>query len=255
MCSSDNGARLVCDVPLLAIGAVAPAVAAGQRPGARRARLRRHLADAAEHVASPRCSPPATSRARNDRALPSAAACSRCAPARRWRSTCGASSGRRRAACRGSRGPLAVPAVVRRAARHRVVGRLVAPRALGLVVEGPDRPRLRRSFARCGLTGGADGRHAAPRPSARTRSLSRGLNSSRIGDGTRPSSSRGSTSVRSIARSTASSHSLLPLRLDQAAPTIVPSARSAPRPRRSGLPAELSVNKMFGLTRAMMRPA
>ena len=64
-------------------------------------------------------------------------------------------------------------------------------------------------------------------PAARKEGLSRaghtGVKPIVMSDGTRPSVSRGRVSVRSIARSTASSQSLLPLDLTSRRPRIVPS--------------------------------
>ena len=65
---------------------------------------------------------------------------------------------------------------------------------------------------------------------------SRGRNSIDIG-GTRPSTSRGSTSVLSIARSTVSSQSVEPLLLASLRPTMVPSGATRTSTVASGLPS------------------
>jgi hypothetical protein len=72
--------------------------------------------------------------------------------------------------------------------------------------------------------------------------------------GTLPSMSLGSTSVLSIARRTVSSHAVAPLLvtsfLDDRAVGRDPTSTVA-----AGLPAIVAVRTMFGLTRALMRPA
>jgi hypothetical protein len=84
---------------------------------------------------------------------------------------------------------------------------------------------------------------------------SRGRNVISIVEGTRPSTSRGSVSVRSIARSTASSHSRTPLERTSRRPTIVPSGAARTSTSATGLPSIVSGKTMFGLMRALMRPA
>ena len=73
--------------------------------------------------------------------------------------------------------------------------------------------------------------------------------------GTRPSTSLGSTSVLSIARSTVSSHAGEPLLVTSFLPTIVPSGATLTSTVAAGLPATVAVRTMFGLTRALIRPA
>ena len=76
-----------------------------------------------------------------------------------------------------------------------------------------------------------------------------------IDGGTRPSTSRGRISVLSIARSTVSSQAGEPLLLVSLRLTIVPSGASRTSTVASGLPATLPVRTMFGLIRALIRPA
>jgi hypothetical protein len=73
--------------------------------------------------------------------------------------------------------------------------------------------------------------------------------------GTLPSMSLGSTSVLSIARRTVSSHAVTPLPVTSFLATIVPSGATLTSTVAAGLPAIVVVRTMFGLTRALMRPA
>ena len=75
-----------------------------------------------------------------------------------------------------------------------------------------------------------------------------------MGEGMVPSTSLGNTEVRSIARSTASSHSGLPLALTMRRLTMVPSDAARTSTSVSGLPGTASVSTMLGLIRARMRP-
>ena len=82
--------------------------------------------------------------------------------------------------------------------------------------------------------GQGDGFELAPRGPAR---YSSGLKSIEIDGGTRPSTSRGRTSVLSIARSTVSSQTAEPLLLVSFRLTMVPSGASRTSTVASGLPA------------------
>jgi hypothetical protein len=73
--------------------------------------------------------------------------------------------------------------------------------------------------------------------------------------GTRPSVSRGSTSVLSIARSTASSQAGTPLDCVSRRPMMRPSGATRTSTLASGLPLTSSEKTMLGLMRALMRPA
>src|SRR6218665_714845 len=72
--------------------------------------------------------------------------------------------------------------------------------------------------------------------------------------GPRPSTSRGSVSVLSSARSTASSQALLVLGCSSRLPTMVPSGDRRTSTSARGLPAMASGYTMFGLTLALTLP-
>jgi NADH dehydrogenase FAD-containing subunit len=72
--------------------------------------------------------------------------------------------------------------------------------------------------------------------------------------GTRPSVSRGSVPVRSMARSTASSQSLLPLLRTMRRAMMLPLGPARTSTSAAGLPLMVSVNTMLGLMAAISRP-
>ena len=67
--------------------------------------------------------------------------------------------------------------------------------------------------------------------------------------------SLGRLPVRSMARSTASSHSLEPLDFTSRRPMMVPVGAARTSITASGLPLTTSVNTMLGLTALTMSPA
>ncbi len=81
------------------------------------------------------------------------------------------------------------------------------------------------------------------------------LNTNVIVAGTRPSTSLGSTSALSIARSTASSYSAWPVDLTMRRPVILPSGAHFTSTVTSALSGTSLVSTMLGLMRARMRPA
>ena len=174
----DNGARLVCDVPLLALPTVAPGWLQGSGLALDAHGFVSTDADAAERVARRgvccrRCGVAQRSRAAAQRRVRGARRAGAGAePA--------APPGRRAAAAMATEGALAVPAVVRRAPRHRIVGPAQRAGPLGVGVEGLDRSALRRALRRAGARllrrrcRSAPNAGATPRPDAAlARSLAR----------------------------------------------------------------------------------
>src|SRR6218665_466330 len=97
-------------------------------------------------------------------------------------------------------------------------------------------------------------RHFVPPPGQTPGAQSCGRNPMTNDGGTRPSTSRGSVSVLSSARSTASSQALLVLGCSSRLPTMVPSGDRRTSTSARGLPAMASGYTMFGLTLALTLP-
>ena len=230
-CVLADGTRLACDAPVLAIGAAAPRLAGRQRPGAGRARLRRHRRPRCRACRTPRCLPPATwprasTRRTRERRLCGArrpAAGAEPAPLR-----CG--GGR---CSRTRRSAHAEPAVLRRAPRHRRPGAAGRPKARW-VWRWKD--RIDRGFIARYTRAALRGRWAVKLITST--------------GGTRPSVSRGRSAVRSMARSTASSQSLLPLLLTRRRRGCVPLGEARTSTSAAGLPLTVSVKHDVGLDRA-----
>src|SRR6218665_841506 len=95
---------------------------------------------------------------------------------------------------------------------------------------------------------------SSPPPGQTPGAQSCGRNPMTNDGGTRPSTSRGSVSVLSSARSTASSQALLVLGCSSRLPTMVPSGDRRTSTSARGLPAMASGYTMFGLTLALTLP-